>query len=87
MKVFTSAAASGILTNDLVCIMETTEVTGIEADTIDDNIFQWNVRVKNFAANWYDSILISYRVLIVTGTDSLYKGVENGPLSKTTCSY
>ena len=38
--------------------METTEVTGIEADTIDDNIFQWNVRVKNFAANWYDKFLL-----------------------------
>jgi hypothetical protein len=60
LKVFTSAAASGILTNDLVSIMETTDVTGIEADTIDDNIFQWNVRVKNFAANWYDTFVVDW---------------------------
>jgi hypothetical protein len=32
--------------------METTDATGIEADTVDDNIFQWNVRVKNFTQNW-----------------------------------
>ena len=50
---FTSAAASGILTNDLVNIMETVKATGIEADTIDDNIFQWNVKLFNFEANWY----------------------------------
>jgi hypothetical protein len=54
-QVFTSAAASGILTNDLVSIMESTEVTGIEADTVDDNIFQWNVRVKSFTQNWFVS--------------------------------
>jgi len=53
IQVFTSAAASGILTNDLVSIMETTDVTGIEADTIEDNIFQWNVKVKNFSPNWW----------------------------------
>ena len=47
-QVFTSAAASGILTNDLVSIMSTSQVTGIDADTIDDNIFQWNVKLKDF---------------------------------------
>ena len=49
-QVFTSAAASGILTNDLVSIMSSTHVTGIDADTIDDNIFQWNVKLKDFSA-------------------------------------
>ena len=48
-QVFTSAAASGILTNDLVSIMSSTHVTGIDADTIDDNIFQWNVKLKDFS--------------------------------------
>ena len=48
-QVFTSAAASGILTNDLVQIMETMEDSGIEADTIEDNIFQWNVKIRNFS--------------------------------------
>ena len=47
-QVFTSAAASGILTNDLVSIMSSTHVTGIDADTIEDNIFQWNVKLKDF---------------------------------------
>ena len=60
LQVFTSAAASGILTNDLVSIMESMEQTGIEADTIDDNIFQWNVRVKNFAQNWLVSLQYLY---------------------------
>ena len=49
---FTSAAASGILINDLVSIMEKAKDTGIEADTVEDNIFQWNVKISNFAANW-----------------------------------
>jgi baculoviral IAP repeat-containing protein 6 len=48
-QVFTSAAASGILTNDLVQIMDTAETTGIEADTVEDNIFQWNVKIRNFS--------------------------------------
>lgn len=54
-QVFTSAAASGILTNDLVQIMETVNHTGIEADTIEDNIFQWNVRIKNFGEGKLDA--------------------------------
>lgn len=47
-QVFTSAAASGILTNDLVAIMEDKSNTSIKADTIDDNIFQWNVKISDF---------------------------------------
>ena len=47
-QVFTSAAASGILTNDLVLIMESKEETAVEADTVADNIFQWNVKMSDF---------------------------------------
>ena len=50
-KVFSTDAASGILINDLVKIMVQTSVTGIDADTVDDNIFQWNVKIKNFASS------------------------------------
>ena len=39
-QIFSTNAASGILTNDLVKIMETAKETGIVADTILDNIFQ-----------------------------------------------
>ena len=39
-QIFSTTAASGILTNDLVKIMETAKETGIVADTIGDNIFQ-----------------------------------------------
>jgi len=48
-QVFTSAAASGILTNDLVSIMESSKETNILADTVGDNIFQWNVKISEFS--------------------------------------
>jgi len=48
-QVFTSAAASGILINDLVNIMESTKETSIVADTVGDNIFQWNVKLSEFS--------------------------------------
>ena len=48
-QVFSTDAASGILINDLVSIMESASETGISADTIDDSIFQWNVKLSNFA--------------------------------------
>ena len=51
-QVFTDAGASGILMNDLVAIMESVNDSGIEADTIGDNIFQWNVKIRNFSNNW-----------------------------------
>jgi len=47
-QIFSTNAASGILTNDLVKIMETAKETGIVADTILDNIFQWNVKMSEF---------------------------------------
>ena len=49
-QIFTSAGASGILINDLVSIMETCGETGLVADTVGDNIFQWNCRLSGFPA-------------------------------------
>jgi len=46
--VFTGAGASGILINDLVRILEDRGECGVEADTVQDNIFQWNVRLSRF---------------------------------------
>ncbi len=51
-QVFSIDGAFGILVNDLVQIMETLGDTGIEADTVDDNMFQWNVKIRDFAKNW-----------------------------------
>ena len=66
-QIFSSVAASGVLTNDLVDIMETVKETGkrevvgcsvvvirtltegIVADTVEDNIFQWNVKMSQFS--------------------------------------
>ena len=47
-QVFSSEAASGILINDLVSIIETAAGTGITVDTIEDNIFQWSVKLNDF---------------------------------------
>ena len=47
-QVFTAAGAEGILTNDLVSIMKASGDTGIDADTIDDNIFRWSVKLRGF---------------------------------------
>ncbi|XP_014667326.1 PREDICTED: baculoviral IAP repeat-containing protein 6-like [Priapulus caudatus] len=47
-QIFSTSAASGILTNDLVKIMESEEVTGISAEPIDDNIYQWCVKFSKF---------------------------------------
>ncbi|CAH1773453.1 unnamed protein product [Owenia fusiformis] len=48
-QIFTTNAASGILTNDLVKIMEVEESVGFTADPIDDNIYKWSVKLYNFA--------------------------------------
>eukprot|EP00090_Calanus_glacialis_P046596 TRINITY_DN9229_c0_g1_i1.p1 TRINITY_DN9229_c0_g1~~TRINITY_DN9229_c0_g1_i1.p1 ORF type:complete len:1000 (-),score=433.85 TRINITY_DN9229_c0_g1_i1:164-3163(-) len=53
-QVFTSAAASGILINDLVSIMESSKETFIVADTVGDNIFQWNVKLSEFSDTTLD---------------------------------
>ncbi|PSN58000.1 hypothetical protein C0J52_08097 [Blattella germanica] len=42
-QVFSNSGASGILTNDLVAIMESKHKTGINAEPIDDNIYKWAV--------------------------------------------
>ncbi|ELU17166.1 hypothetical protein CAPTEDRAFT_195632 [Capitella teleta] len=47
-QIFTSSAASGILTNDLVRIMENQKVIGLTADPVDDNIYQWCVKLFDF---------------------------------------
>ena len=49
-QVFSSAAAaSEILINDLVSIMESSKETFIVPDTVGDNIFQWNVNLSEFS--------------------------------------
>lgn len=47
-QIFTSSAASGILTNDLLKILEGGKEAGFTADPIDDNIYQWSVRLFSF---------------------------------------
>ncbi|XP_062589719.1 uncharacterized protein LOC134251344 [Saccostrea cucullata] len=46
--VFTSSGAAGILTNDLVRIMENEKQIGFTAEPIDDNIYHWQVKIFNF---------------------------------------
>jgi len=48
-QVFTKEAASGILINDLLAIMKSQDKNAIEADTVEDNIFRWNVKMYNFS--------------------------------------
>ena len=47
-QIFSEQAASGILINDLVSIMETVGETAIRADSVEDNIFQWSVKMADF---------------------------------------
>ena len=47
-QVFSNSGATGILTNDLVAIMETKHKTGINAEPIDDNIYKWAVFLSQF---------------------------------------
>jgi baculoviral IAP repeat-containing protein 6 len=47
-QIFTSCAASGILTNDLLKILECDKILGFTADPMDDNIYQWCVHLFNF---------------------------------------
>lgn len=47
-QVFSNSAASGILTNDLVNIMKSAKETGINADPVEDNIYQWFVYLSGF---------------------------------------
>ncbi|XP_078658151.1 uncharacterized protein LOC144903640 isoform X7 [Branchiostoma floridae x Branchiostoma belcheri] len=50
-QIFTSNAAFGILANDLVKILEAEKELGFSAEPIDDNIYQWCVKLYNFAEN------------------------------------
>lgn len=47
-QIFSNSAASGILTNDLVAIMESKHKTGISAEPIEDNIYKWAVFLSSF---------------------------------------
>lgn len=47
-SVFTSSGAAGILTNDLVRIMENERQIGFTAEPIDDNIYHWQVKIFDF---------------------------------------
>ncbi|XP_063242749.1 baculoviral IAP repeat-containing protein 6-like [Bacillus rossius redtenbacheri] len=50
-QVFSNSAATGILTNDLVAIMESQKTTGINAEPVDDNIYLWSVFLSDFSNN------------------------------------
>ena len=56
-QVFTSAAASGILINNLGSIMESSKEAFIVPDTVGDNIFQWNVKLSEFSDTALDQEL------------------------------
>ncbi|VDI27920.1 baculoviral IAP repeat-containing protein 6 (apollon) [Mytilus galloprovincialis] len=49
-NIFTSNAAAGILTNDLVRIMEEEQELSFTAEPIDDNIYNWRVKIFHFDA-------------------------------------
>lgn len=47
-QIFSSTAATGVLTNDLLHIMQFSSELGFSADPIDDNIYHWRVKMFNF---------------------------------------
>eukprot|EP01129_Flabellula_baltica_P006443 TRINITY_DN240_c0_g4_i1.p1 TRINITY_DN240_c0_g4~~TRINITY_DN240_c0_g4_i1.p1 ORF type:complete len:867 (+),score=232.37 TRINITY_DN240_c0_g4_i1:20-2620(+) len=47
-QIFTSSAASGVLTNDLLHIMEKSGELGFKAEPVDDNIYHWSVQISKF---------------------------------------
>ncbi|XP_070564139.1 dual E2 ubiquitin-conjugating enzyme/E3 ubiquitin-protein ligase BIRC6-like isoform X2 [Ptychodera flava] len=47
-QIFSNTAASGVLTNDLVKILESEKKLGLSAEPIDDNIYKWSVRLFDF---------------------------------------
>ncbi|CAC5419587.1 BIRC6 [Mytilus coruscus] len=49
-NIFTSNAAAGILTNDLVRIMEEEQELSFTAEPIEDNIYNWRVKIFHFDA-------------------------------------
>jgi baculoviral IAP repeat-containing protein 6 len=50
-QIFTSNAATGVLTNDLLKIMDESDKLGFSAEPIDDNIYRWNVKMFGFDPN------------------------------------
>eukprot|EP00727_Mastigamoeba_balamuthi_P009103 m51a1_g4815 hypothetical protein (960) ;mRNA; r:142906-146614 len=47
-QIFSSSAANGVLTNDLLHIMQESDKLGFSAAPIDDNIYEWDVKMFNF---------------------------------------
>lgn len=47
-NIFTGSAASGVLTNDLIGIMQNAKKLGYTAKPIDDNIYEWEVHLFGF---------------------------------------
>nr|CAD7568037.1 unnamed protein product [Timema californicum] len=49
-QIFSTSAASGILTNDLITLLKSKEDNGIKVKPINDNIYQWSVKFSKFDA-------------------------------------
>nr|CAD7196417.1 unnamed protein product [Timema douglasi] len=47
-QIFSTSAASGILTNDLITLLKSKEDNGIKVKPINDNIYQWSVKFSKF---------------------------------------
>lgn len=47
-NIFTGSAASGVLTNDLISIMQNAKKLGYTAKPVDDNIYEWEVLLFGF---------------------------------------
>ena len=47
-QIFSESAASGILVNDLIKIMEEEASLGFTATPVDDNIYKWTVKMRGF---------------------------------------
>ncbi|XP_077981781.1 uncharacterized protein LOC144436793 [Glandiceps talaboti] len=47
-QIFSNTAASGVLTNDLVKILESEKRLGLSAEPVEDNIYKWAVKLFDF---------------------------------------
>eukprot|EP01122_Echinamoeba_exundans_P011468 TRINITY_DN4564_c0_g1_i1.p1 TRINITY_DN4564_c0_g1~~TRINITY_DN4564_c0_g1_i1.p1 ORF type:complete len:869 (-),score=241.05 TRINITY_DN4564_c0_g1_i1:174-2780(-) len=50
-NIFTGTAASGVLTNDLISIMQNAKKLGYTAKPVEDNIYEWEVHLFGFEPN------------------------------------
>jgi baculoviral IAP repeat-containing protein 6 (apollon) len=50
-NIFTGTAASGVLTNDLISIMQNAKKLGYTAKPVDDNIYEWEIHLFGFEPN------------------------------------